>query len=67
MSQIHPDRTSTPGIPRWVKVFGIVVIVLILLFVISLLSGVRHGPGLHAPSGDVGGHTLSVEHVMPQP
>jgi hypothetical protein len=43
--------------PRWVKVFGIIIIVLVLLFVISLLAGVQHGPGMHTPSGDAGGHT----------
>ncbi len=46
-----------PGIPRWVKVSGIIVIGLVLLVVISLLAGVRHGPGLHAPSGGAGGDT----------
>ena len=25
--------------------------------VISLLAGVRHGPGMHTPAGDAGGHT----------
>jgi hypothetical protein len=52
-------RSSTSGIPRWVRVFGIIALVLVLLFVISLLAGVRHGPGLHTPSGDAGGHTPS--------
>jgi hypothetical protein len=51
-----PDRRSTTGTPRWVKVFGIIALVLVLLFVISLLAGVRHGPGLHTPSSDAGGH-----------
>jgi hypothetical protein len=51
------DTGARPGMPRWVKVFGIIVIVLVLLFVISLLAGVQHGPGMHAPSGDAGGHT----------
>ena len=51
------DPVVRPGMPRWVKVFGIIVIVLVLLFVISLLAGVRHGPGMHTPSGDAGGHT----------
>jgi uncharacterized cupredoxin-like copper-binding protein len=53
------DTSVRPSTPGWVKVFGIIVIVLVLLFVISLLAGVRHGPGLHTPSGDAGGHTLS--------
>ena len=51
------DTDTRPGMPRWVKVFGIIVIVLVLLFVISMLAGVRHGPGMHTPSGDAGGHT----------
>ena len=51
------DTVIRPGMPRWVKMFGIIVIVLVLLFVISLLAGVRHGPGMHTPSGDAGGHT----------
>jgi hypothetical protein len=61
MSQTHggPDRGSAPSTPRWVKVFGIIALVVVLLFVISLLAGVRHGPGLHSPSGGSGGQTMS--------
>ena len=46
MSQAHvgPDCGSTTSTPRWVKVFGI--IVLVLLFVI-----------LHLTGGGLGGHT----------
>jgi hypothetical protein len=36
--------------PRWVKAFGLVVIVLILLVCIMMLVG-GHGPGAHTPSG----------------
>jgi hypothetical protein len=48
------DRT-----PRWVKVFGSIVIVLILLFVIMHLTGVigHHGPSRHMPSAVSGGDT----------
>jgi hypothetical protein len=35
--------------PRWVKVFLIVAILLALAFVVSFLAGVQHGPGLHNP------------------
>lgn len=50
------NRPPYPGTPRWVKVFGIVVIVLVLLFVIMKLTGVggEHGPGRHTPSGGGG-------------
>jgi hypothetical protein len=44
------NRPPYPGTPRWVKVFGI--IALVLLVVIMLLTG--HGPGRHTLSGDAG-------------
>ena len=61
-SQLEPERGATtstpPRTPRWVKVFGIIALVVVLLLGISLLAGVRHGPGLHTPPGDAGGYTL---------
>jgi hypothetical protein len=39
---------ATTGAPRWVKVFGIAVVVVILLMVsVMLISGGDHGPGRH--------------------
>lgn len=35
----RPDPEAPPGVPRWVKVFGIVFIVLVLVFVILHLTG----------------------------
>ena len=56
---VGPGRGSTTGTPRWVKVFGIIALVLILLFVILLLTrgpgGGGHGPSRH--TGGAGGHT----------
>ena len=52
-------RGSTPSTPRWVNVFGIIVIVLILLFGILHLTG-------HSLGGQ-GGHTPSIEHSVQQP
>ena len=53
------DRPPYPGMPRWVKVSGIILIVLVLLVVIIMLTGVggEHGPGRHMPSGGAGGGT----------
>jgi hypothetical protein len=50
---------SYPGTPRWVKVFGIIALVVILLFVILLFTRGPggHGPGRHIPSGATAGHT----------
>jgi hypothetical protein len=36
---VAPDGESPPGTPLWVKAFGIVVIVLVLLFVALHLTG----------------------------
>ena len=55
-----PDCESTPGTPRWVKVFGIAALVVALLFVILMFTrgpGGRHGPSRHIPSGDSPGQT----------
>jgi len=49
------NRPPYPGTPRWVKVFGIVVTVVVLLVVAMMFIGGEHGPGRHTPSGDVGG------------
>jgi hypothetical protein len=63
---LEPGHGSTRGTPRWVKAFGIIALVLVVLFVISLLAGVRHGPGMHTPSGDAGGywrHFIVADHA----
>jgi hypothetical protein len=43
-------RGSAPATPRWVKVFGIIALVLVLLVGVLLLTGgTSHGPARHAP------------------
>jgi hypothetical protein len=47
----EPTRTT----PRWVKVFVIVTIIVVVLgVVIFLVSGGQHGPGRHLPGGGSG-------------
>jgi ABC-type transporter Mla subunit MlaD len=49
--------THTAGTPRWVKVFGIIALVLVVLVVVMLVTGRGgHGPGRHTLSGDTSGH-----------
>ena len=45
------DRPSPAGTPRWVKVFGIAALVVIVLFVVLLLVGGPHNPGRHMDAG----------------
>jgi hypothetical protein len=49
-----PERGSPPKTPRWVKLFGIIALVLILVVVIGLVAGVAgpHGPRRHIPARD---------------
>ncbi|WP_163537210.1 hypothetical protein [Gracilibacillus sp. YIM 98692] len=45
-------ENQPPGMPRWLKVSGIIAIVFVLLFVIMhLFSGGKMGPGSHMPGG----------------
>ncbi|GGL58633.1 hypothetical protein [Planomonospora parontospora] len=59
----EPGRGATP---RWVKVLGIIVGVLLLLAVIAMIvSGGDHGPGRHLPSGNVGGQAYLSDSAEP--
>ena len=51
MADLPPYST-----PRWVKILGIVALVLVLVFGILHLAGIggNHGPGQHMPSGSTG-------------
>jgi hypothetical protein len=53
------DPPFDTGTPRWVKVFGIIVIVVVLLFVILLFTKGSHRPGPHASFGGPGGYAPS--------
>ncbi len=68
-----PDRTSAPppypGMPRWVKLAGIIALVLVLLVVVLMVAGVggQHGPGRHLPSGGAGSSTPPVTLAAQRP
>jgi hypothetical protein len=41
---------TPPATPRWVKAFGMIALIITLLIgVIFLTGGARHGPGRHLP------------------
>lgn len=48
---VRPTEDRPPSTPRWVKVSGIIAIVLVLLVVIMMFfSGGKHGPMRHMSS-----------------
>ncbi|MGH9008534.1 MAG: hypothetical protein ACRDYF_01660 [Acidimicrobiia bacterium] len=52
-TDIRPGSESTTGAPRWVKVFGIIILGLAVLIVGMKVAGVgpSHGPGRHGGGG----------------
>lgn len=47
----YPDSQEPRGMPRWVKVFGIIVAILAIVVVaILIFGGGEHGPGRHLSS-----------------
>ena len=53
-----PDEPAPSNdTPRWVKIFGALLVVIILLFALMLL-GKGHGPGRHMRSDHAGEQTL---------
>lgn len=48
-------RASPPGMPRWVKVFGIVAGIVVLLVAAAMfIMGGKHGPGRNLHGGGSG-------------
>lgn len=48
----EPSREQAPGMPRWVKIAGVVaVVVVLLLFAVLVFGGGQHGPSIHMPAG----------------
>ncbi len=70
-------RGSSTGTPRWVKVSGIVALLLVVVFVVLKFTGLggEHGPARHSPAGGSndtpdtsGGHTgppPGITHTQP--
>jgi hypothetical protein len=44
---LPPDRATPPSMPRWVKVFGIILLMLVIVVIILHLTG--NNPGGHIP------------------
>lgn len=62
---VEPDPKSPPGTPRWVKVFGIIALALVLLFIVlQSIGGGNHGPGRHLPSSNAPPSSLTEDGVQ---
>lgn len=58
--RVEADREAMPRTPRWVKVFGIIALVVVLLFILLMLT---RGPGGHGPGRHFGSGSSSSEHL----
>jgi hypothetical protein len=47
LDETETERESAPSAPRWVKAFGIVLVVLLIVFVALHLSGNAPMAGIH--------------------
>lgn len=58
------DEPTYPGMPRWVKISGVVVAMAILLAVVLMISGVGgpHGPGRHLAIPDADSQRQAGDH-----
>lgn len=59
MADPHSDSDTgdDTGTPRWVKVFGVIFLAVVLLFLILLFTRGPHRPRDHMSSGGADGHT----------
>ena len=56
------ESDPPPGVPRWVKVFGVVTVSAILLAVLAMIFAPgEHGPGRHLHRG----HGAASQHAPP--
>lgn len=64
-----PGRGASYRTPRWVKVFGIVTLIVVLVIVVVLVTGLGgpHGPRRHGLGADTGGRLawIIAEGAMP--
>ena len=49
----NTQNESAAGTPRWLKVFGIIALALILLVAVLQVMGGGHGPSRHTPPSPV--------------
>jgi hypothetical protein len=54
------DRGLAAGTPRWVKVFGIITLTVLLLLLVLLLADGNHGPGRPRSSPALAGRPPAV-------
>lgn len=69
MTESHPDpsdvRGTAPGIPRWVKISGLVVALIAIFIAVMLLAGGEHGPGRHMSLAPVTGRSAELPATSP--
>lgn len=61
------DRGSPPPMPRWVKIPGIIVGILLLVVILLRVTGIntKHGPGHEDPIPDSAPASVTQPHLLP--
>jgi hypothetical protein len=52
--ELRPDARPPAGTPRWVKILGVVLLLLVLLVAVLHLTGNSMGPGSHLGAVEAG-------------
>lgn len=60
-------QSAAPRMPRWVKVFAAVVLLLVLALVLALALGSDHGPSRHTGMGPVASVTPPISKTLGDP
>lgn len=60
------NRESPLRAPRWVKVFGLIALVMLIALALSIAFGGSHGPGRHTYQSEPNRYISTVGHNMQQ-
>jgi hypothetical protein len=68
MTEMPPKDTPTTGTPRWVKVFGVIAVLVVVLVIVLVLTGRGgpHSPRRHSSPAEPTAATSTSDHTTPR-
>ncbi|WP_019482601.1 hypothetical protein [Arthrobacter sp. TB 23] len=48
---LNPAAQERSGVPRWVKIFALTALAVVVILVVVMFLGGEHGPGMHSSRG----------------